>query len=93
MSYEIARCMVTLTATVVSPAFAQTKNRQSATPPADQAFAQSRASALQDQRNPRLRAVRRLNAVYDTRGEYVGSDPDPFIRSQLLRDVPGRDDE
>jgi hypothetical protein len=24
--------------------------------------------------------------VYDTRGRYVGSDPDPFIRSQLARD-------
>jgi hypothetical protein len=90
--------MVTLTATVVSPAFAQTRNRQSATPPADQAFAQSwrgpgQEFTSQDQRNPRLRAARRSNAVYDTRGEYVGSDPDPFIRSQLLRDAPGRDEE
>ena len=85
--------MMTLTATVVSPAFAQTKNHQSAKPPADQAFAQSRASTLQDQRNPRLRAVRRLNAVYDSRGEYAGSDPDPFIRDQLLRDIPGRDND
>jgi hypothetical protein len=25
--------------------------------------------------------------VYDTRGKYVGSDPDPTIRSMLLRDV------
>ena len=24
--------------------------------------------------------------VYDTRGHYVGSDPDPFIRGQLARD-------
>jgi len=24
--------------------------------------------------------------VYDTSGRYVGSDPDPFIRSQLMRD-------
>ena len=24
--------------------------------------------------------------VYDTSGRYIGSDPDPFIRSQLLRD-------
>ena len=24
--------------------------------------------------------------VYDTSGHYVGSDPDPFIRSQLARD-------
>ena len=25
--------------------------------------------------------------VYDVRGKYVGSDPDPTIRSMLLRDV------
>jgi len=24
--------------------------------------------------------------VYDTRGHYVGSDPDPFIRNQLAND-------
>ena len=24
--------------------------------------------------------------VYDTRGQYVGSDPDPFIRDSLARD-------
>jgi hypothetical protein len=28
--------------------------------------------------------------VYDTGGRYLGSDPDPFIRGQLLRDpTPG----
>jgi len=29
--------------------------------------------------------------VYDTRGRYVGSDPDPRIRDQLARDPPNRD--
>jgi hypothetical protein len=29
--------------------------------------------------------------VYDTRGRYVGSDPDPRIRSQLAHDPPNRD--
>jgi hypothetical protein len=29
--------------------------------------------------------------VYDTRGRYVGSDPDPRIRSMLARDPPNRD--
>ena len=28
------------------------------------------------------------NAVYGTAGQYIGTDPDPFIRSQLARD-PG----
>jgi hypothetical protein len=31
-------------------------------------------------------------SVYDIRGQYVGSDPDPRVRSQLARDPPGRDD-
>jgi hypothetical protein len=29
--------------------------------------------------------------VYDTSGRYVGSDPDPRIRSMLARDPPNRD--
>jgi len=29
--------------------------------------------------------------VFDTSGRYVGSDPDPFIRSQLARDPAGGD--
>jgi hypothetical protein len=30
-------------------------------------------------------------SVYDMRGHYVGSDPDPRIRSQLAHDPPNRD--
>jgi hypothetical protein len=29
--------------------------------------------------------------VYNTRGHYIGSDPDPFIRSQLARDPAQHD--
>ena len=88
--------VVALAGAIASPASAQNMNRRGVEPPADQSFAQSRQGArqplaLQRQVNGRARASR--FDVYDTRGEYVGSDPDPFIRSQLLRDVPGRDDE
>ena len=31
--------------------------------------------------------------VYDTDGAYIGSDPDPFIRNELARDRPGRNDD
>jgi hypothetical protein len=31
--------------------------------------------------------------VYDTSGRYISSDPDPFIRNELARDPPGRDDD
>ena len=30
--------------------------------------------------------------VYDTQDRYIGSDPDPFIRNDLARDPPDRDD-
>jgi hypothetical protein len=89
---------VALASAIALPAFAQNMNRRAAEPPADRSFAQSRQGAsqsftLRGQPNSRAHSARRSTDVYDTRGEYVGSDPDPFIRSQLLRDVPGRDEE
>ena len=30
--------------------------------------------------------------VYDTQGNYISSDPDMFIRNELMRAPPGRDD-
>jgi hypothetical protein len=32
------------------------------------------------------RAYNRSNNVYDTRGKYIGRDPDPSVREQLRRD-------
>ena len=37
------------------------------------------------------RSVNRAFDVYDDRGEYVGSDPDPQVRSMLAHDPPYRD--
>lgn len=31
------------------------------------------------------------HVVYDMQGKVIGADPDPFIRSQLVRDPPGLD--
>ena len=36
----------------------------------------------------RSRSSNRAFDVYDTRGRYVGSDPDPFIRFDLARNPP-----
>jgi hypothetical protein len=36
--------------------------------------------------NQARRSSNRGFDVYDISGRYIGSDPDPFIRSQLLRD-------
>ena len=37
---------------------------------------------------PQRLVVRRPFAVFDARGRYIGSDPDPTIRQQLRRDPP-----
>ena len=36
---------------------------------------------------PKNYSTNAAHDVYDTRGKYIGSDPDPTIRSMLLRDV------
>jgi len=36
---------------------------------------------------PKKYSTNPTHDVYDTTGKYVGSDPDPTIRSMLLRDV------
>jgi len=36
---------------------------------------------------PKNYSTNPANDVYDVRGKYVGSDPDPTIRSMLLRDT------
>ena len=72
-------------AVVASPALAQNgKHRQ-----ARDAYAASNpygayAAPYASYRTQRPSA--RAFSVYDTRGQYVGSDPDPTVRSQLAHD-------
>lgn len=40
---------------------------------------------------PKKYSTNPSNDVYDTRGWYVGSDPDPTIRSMLARDQGSND--
>jgi hypothetical protein len=40
----------------------------------------------------RMRSPNPAFDVYDTQGRYIGSDPDPFIRNDLARNPPDRDD-
>ena len=71
---------VALVALVATPALAQTRDRttQRARVEAPQAY-----TAQQQQQR---RSTNRTNDVYDIHGQYVGSDPDPTIRSQLAND-------
>jgi hypothetical protein len=55
--------------------------------------AQQRRNLVRAQ-NPdgRVHSTNPAYDVYDTQGNYVGSDPDPFIRNDLARGRDGRDD-
>jgi len=72
---------VALVAVVATPALAQTRDRapHRARPTVTQPY------AAQDQDQQR-RSTNRSNDVYDIHGLYIGSDPDPTIRSQLASD-------
>jgi hypothetical protein len=89
-------------ALVASPALAQDMYLQSQTQqPVQGVFAQAWqggigtvdafASANVDNQLPRSNSG--AWDVYDTSGEYIGSDPDPFIRNELARDPPGRGED
>jgi Ni/Co efflux regulator RcnB len=72
---------VAVVAVVATPALAQTRDR---TPQrARTAVTQPYTTPSQDQQR---RSATRSNDVYDIHGQYIGSDPDPTIRSQLAND-------
>jgi Ni/Co efflux regulator RcnB len=71
---------VALVALVATPVLAQTNDRT-------QQRARVEASQTQTkQPQQQRRAATRTHDVYDIRGQYVGSDPDPAIRAQLAND-------
>ena len=71
---------VALVAVVATPALAQTRDRapHRARPTVTQPY------TTQDQQQ--RHSANPTNNVYDIHGQYVGSDPDPTIRSQLASD-------
>jgi uncharacterized membrane protein len=72
-----------LAAAVATPALAQTTRTQNQwTNPS--AFGAESSYGISTTRRPSA-AVQQGN-VYDTRNQYVGSDPDPSVRDQLSRD-------
>ena len=71
---------VALVALVATPALAQTRDRTAQQPRVE--APQTHSTQVQHQR----RSANRGNDVYDIRGQYVGTDPDPTIRSQLAAD-------
>jgi Ni/Co efflux regulator RcnB len=71
---------VALVALVATPVLAQTKDRAQQRTRAE--TSQTQTTQAQQQR----RSVDRSQEVYDIRGQYVGSDPDPTIRAQIAKD-------
>ena len=79
---------VALTLILTSASGALAAQKKHSTAPADRAFA-SESVATQNQKT---RSTNPGYDVYDVRGHYVGSDPDPHVRSQLSQDPSqGRD--
>jgi hypothetical protein len=70
---------VALMAVVATPGLAQTRDR---TPHRTRTTVTQPYTAPDQQR----RSANPANDVYDIHGQYVGSDPDPTIRSQLASD-------
>jgi hypothetical protein len=71
-----------LAAILTSPAFAQTANHS--TYPAARYAPNGHHEYIYPADN-HGHSSNSANDVYDTRGRYVGSDPDPFIRDYLAR--------
>jgi hypothetical protein len=78
---------VALAAVIASPALAQQTTTTVRNPYLVQA-PPPYASIYPDNRR---HSANRANDVFDTSGRYVGSDPDPSVRSQLAHD-PGSGD-
>jgi Flp pilus assembly protein TadD len=72
---------VALVALVATPALAQTRDRAS-----QRVRAEAPQTYSTQQQQQQRRSSNPANDVYDTHGQYVGSDPDPTIRAQLAND-------
>jgi len=73
---------VALAAAFVSPALAQTTHHYQS--PYAQYAPNGRHMYIYPPDN-HAHSANPANDVYDTRGRYIGSDPDPFIRDYLAR--------
>jgi hypothetical protein len=71
---------VALVALIATPVLAQTKDRAQQRVRAE--APQTHTMQVQQQRQ----SANRGNDVYDVRGQYVGTDPDPTIRAQMAND-------
>jgi hypothetical protein len=83
-----------LTAALATPALSQTRGTQTDQQRSYEPYASGRDTSGYGSygavtRSRDGRSIDRRSDVYDVRGAYVGSDPDPLVRDQLRRD-PGQ---
>ena len=81
----LTRTTVALALVLASVTGSLAAEKKHSTNPAYQAFA-SESQAAQSQAARRTHSSNAANDVYDIRGHYVGSDPDPTVRAQIARD-------
>jgi len=84
MNMKTLFATMALSVALATPALSQTTDRAAA-----QYQPRSNGYDAYAQSQPRSRvnpSINRRNDVYDSRGNYVGSDPDPRIRDQMRHD-------
>jgi hypothetical protein len=91
---KILVATIAIAATISSSAWAQSTSRQSRQVLAEQSYASGMMNPDQAfaQQYPVYRPIRSPNPafdVYDASGNYLGSDPDPRVRSTLRSDPYG----
>ncbi len=104
MKTLFATAALAVVVAAASPASAQNYSRdfQDLHRPGLGAFAQSNPVPMRTQQRRYIARGQSLDGrmhspnpaydVYDTQGRYISSDPDPFIRNELARVPPDRDD-
>jgi hypothetical protein len=85
----LIRTTMALALVLASASGSLAAEKKHSTDPAYRAFASESAAAQRESvaaPSQRKHSTNNANDVYNIRGHYVGSDPDPTIRAQIARD-------
>jgi hypothetical protein len=85
----LIRSTIALALVLASASGSLAAEKKHSTDPAYRAFASESAAAQRESvaaPSQRKHSTNNANDVYNIRGHYVGSDPDPTIRAQIARD-------
>jgi hypothetical protein len=85
----LIRSTIALALVLASASGSLAAEKKHSTDPAYRAFASESAAAQRESvaaPSQRKHSTNNANDVYNIRGQYVGSDPDPTVRAQIGRD-------